>query len=100
MQFGLIGSEAVAGEEQPGGLGEDEGVEGGAATLDVPEVELDALLPGNAGATADLGPAGDPGQDVVATALARRVVPHLRRDRRARPADRHLAAQDIEEVGD
>ena len=71
-----------------------------AAVVDVPDVELDPLLPGDAGAALDLGPAGDPRADLVAAALARRVVVDLGRDRRARADDRHLAAQDVDQVGD
>ena len=82
------------------GLGEDAGVEGGRAVVDVPDVELDPLLPGDAGAALDLGPAGDPGPDLVAAVLARRVVVDLGGDRRARADDRHLAAQDVDQVGD
>ena len=75
-------------------------VEGGAAVVDVLDVELDPLLPGDAGAALDLGPAGDPGQDLVAAALARGVVVDLGGDGRARADDRHLAAQDVDQVRD
>ena len=61
-----VGREAVTGDQQPDGLGEDAGVEGGAAAFDVIDIELDPLLPGNAGASLHLGPAGDAGADLVA----------------------------------
>src|SRR5258707_8567458 len=67
--------------------------------VDVPDVELDPLLPGDAGAALDLGPAGDPGQHLVAAALARGVVADLGGDGRARADDRHLATEDVDQVG-
>ena len=73
---------------------------GGAAAFDVLDVELDPLLPGDPGPALDLGPTGDPGAHLVAAVLDRRVLGDLRRDRRPRPDDRHLAAQDVDEVGD
>ena len=66
--------------------------------LDVPEVELDALVPRQRGAAVDLRPAGDPGLDREAAALARRVLLDLHRHRRPRADDRHLAAQHVDEV--
>ena len=72
----------------------------GAAAVDVLDVELDPLLPGDPGAALDLGPAGDPRAHLVAAVLARRVVLDLGGDRRARADDRHLAAQDVDQVGD
>src|SRR6476469_1251944 len=44
----LIGGEPLAGEDEPGGAGEDPEVERGGAVVDVPDVELDPLLPGDA----------------------------------------------------
>ena len=44
------------------GLGEDAQVEAEAAAIDVLDVELDPLLPGDPGAALDLGPAGQPGR--------------------------------------
>src|SRR5262249_14289587 len=95
-----VGSEALAAEDELDGAGEDAGVEAGRAVLDVPDVELDPRLPGDPGAALDLGPAGDPGADLVAPPLPRRVVVDLGRDRRARADDRHLAAQDVDQVRD
>src|SRR5262249_2379765 len=96
----LVRGEAVAGDEEPEGPEQDAGVEQRAAVVDVVDVELDPLLPGDAGAALDLGPAGDARADLVAAALVRRVIDHLGRDRRAGADDRHLAAQDVEQVGD
>ena len=53
---------------------------------------------GSVGAAVDLRPAGDPGLDREAAALALRVLRDLHRDRRARADDRHLAAQHVDEV--
>src|SRR5712672_911640 len=93
-----VGGEAAAGEHEPRRAPEDAGVEGGAAVLDVPDVELDPLLPGNAGTALHLGPPGDPGQDLVAAALARGVVEDLGGDRGTGADDRHLAAQHVDQV--
>ena len=59
------------------------------AAVDVLDVELDPLLPGDARPALDLGPAGDPRADLVAAALAGGVVVDLSRDRRPRPDYRH-----------
>src|SRR5947207_1361372 len=53
----LVGSEAVAGDEKPESFEQDAGVQSGAAVVDVPDVQLDPLLPGDAGAALNLGPA-------------------------------------------
>jgi hypothetical protein len=66
--------------------------------LDVPEVQLDALRPRQGGTAVDLGPAGDPGADRQPSQLALGVLRDLVRQRRARPDDRHLPAQDVDEV--
>src|SRR6266550_997852 len=68
------------------------------AELDVPEVELDPLGPGQPGAPVDLGPAGDPGPDVEPVALALVVLVDLVAERRPRPDDRHVAAHDVPEL--
>ena len=67
--------------------------------LDVPEVELDPLGPGEGGAALDLRPAGDAGADREAAALALRVAVDLDLHGRARADERHLAAQHVDEVG-
>jgi hypothetical protein len=67
--------------------------------LDVPEVELDALGPGQLRAPVDLGPAGDARLHGQAPALALGVAVDLDRHRRPRAHDRHVAAQDVDEVG-
>ena len=53
--------------------GEDLQVDERRAVLDVPDVELDALVPGQARAAVDLRPAGQPRLDLEAASLARRV---------------------------
>ena len=78
---------------------QDAQVQAPGAVLDVPEVELDALVPGQLGAPVDLRPARDPGLDRQAPALALGVAVDLDGDRRARADDRHLSAQHVDEVG-
>src|SRR5215510_1771611 len=67
--------------------------------LDVPDVQLDALLPGNPGSAVNLGPPGHARAKVQAAALARRVELDLCGQSRPGSDDPHLAAQDVEEVG-
>jgi hypothetical protein len=67
--------------------------------LDVPEVELDALVPGQRRTPVDLGPAGDPRLDRQAPALALGVLLDLDGHRGTRADDRHVAAQHVDEVG-
>ena len=64
--------------------------------VDVPDVELDPLLPGDAGAALDLRPAGDPGANLVTAVLVRGEVGDLGGDGRAGTDDRHLAAKDVD----
>jgi hypothetical protein len=66
--------------------------------LDVPDVQLDSLLPRNPGSAVDLGPAGYAGAQIQAAELARRVELDLCRQGRARPDDAHIASQHVEEV--
>ena len=54
---------------------------------------------GMPGATVHLRPSGEPRLDLEPPALTRRVELDLRRQRRARADDRHLAAQHVDEVG-
>ena len=55
--------------------------------------------PGQRRAAVDLRPAGDAGLEREAAALAVGVLRDLDRDRRARADDRHLALEDVDEVG-
>src|SRR4030088_2961059 len=84
--------ETRAAEDDPHGAPQDTRVERGRAGLYVIEVELDALAPGQGGASVDLRPTGDPGPDREPPALALGVLGDLRRDRWARADERHLTA--------
>ena len=77
---------------------EDPQVEPQRGVLDVPEVELDPLVPRQRGAAVDLRPAGDPGQRVEPAPLALVVAVDLDLHGRARADERHLAAQHVDEV--
>src|SRR5437868_10349789 len=68
------------------------------AVLDVPEVELDPLRPGEPRPAVDLRPAGDPGPDVEPVALPLVVLVDLVAKCRPRPDDRHVAANDVPEL--
>src|SRR5690349_16870143 len=69
----LVGS-AEEGERR---AQEDPQVDARRAVLDVPDVELDPLLPRQGGAPVDLRPAGEAGLHVEPAALALRVLLHL-----------------------
>ena len=90
--------EPLAAEDDRGGAQEDLEVEPQRAVLDVPEVELDPLVPRQRRAAVDLGPAGDAGAQREAAALAVGVLLDLHRDRGARADDRHVALEDVDEV--
>src|SRR4051794_35407043 len=66
--------------------------------LDVPEVELDPLGPGELRPAVDLRPAGDARPDVEAVPLPLVVLVDLVPERRPRPDDRHVAAHDVPEL--
>src|SRR2546421_2842739 len=66
--------------------------------LDVPEVELDPLAPGQARATVDLRPAGHPRLHVESAPLARRVPVDLVCERRAWADQAHVAQEDVPEL--
>src|SRR5690242_21603932 len=68
--------------------------------LDVPDVELDALVPRKPCATGDLRPPGDAGLDVQTAPLPRRVLLDLIRERGAGPDEAHVAASDVPELRD
>jgi hypothetical protein len=89
----------VAGDEHPGRQPEDPQIERQAAVLGVPEVELDALRPRQRRAAVDLRPPGDAGLQRQAAPLAVGVLGDLHGDGRPRADDGHLAAQDVDEVG-
>src|SRR4051794_31990068 len=98
LQALRLGREAPPGEQQPGGAHEDAHVEPQRTVIDVPDVQRDSLLPVERPAAVDLGPAGQPRLHLKAAALLGRVELHLRRDRWSRADDRHLPADDIDEV--
>src|SRR5207302_6342956 len=78
-----------AGEERARGAGEDLQVEPRAAVFDVPEVELDSLVPRELRPAVDLRPAGQARPDLQAPALPRRVLVDLVAERRARADQAH-----------
>src|SRR5579859_3002280 len=87
-----------AGRHHPDRPCDDPQVERERMVLDVPEVELYPLVPWQRSATVDLSPAGQPGLDRQAAALALGVLLHLDGERRPRADDRHLAPQDVPQV--
>jgi hypothetical protein len=68
--------------------------------FDVPDIELDALVPRQPGATVNLRPARDAGPDLEAPSLPRRVALDLIGERRARADEAHFAADDVPELRD
>src|SRR5262249_5179772 len=66
--------------------------------LDVPDIELDSFVPGQARAAVDLRPAGQAGLDLQPAALARRVALDLVGERGPRPDHAHVAADDVPEL--
>src|SRR5262249_46931491 len=69
------------------------------AVVDVPDVELDPVLPRDGGPSVDLRPAGDARLDLQPASLARRVALHLVRQGRPRPDHAHVPADDVPELG-
>src|SRR4051812_9528194 len=70
------------------------------AMLDIPDVELDALIPRHARAAVDLRPAGDPRLDVEPASLSRRVLLDLVRERGTGADQAHVSAHHIPELRD
>src|SRR5919106_2814076 len=66
--------------------------------VDVPDVELDPVLPRDAGPPIDLGPPREPRLDLQPPTLPRRVQLDLRGERGARADDRHLPTDHVEQV--
>ena len=64
---------AARGEERKGGFQEDGKVETKGAAADIEEVEAELLFPANRVAPGNLGQTREPGADIVAMALPRRV---------------------------
>src|ERR687885_657201 len=89
-----------AGEERERRAREDLQVEPRRAVLDVPDVELDPLVPRQPRAAVDLRPAGDPRLHVQPPALVRRVLLHLVAKRRPRSDQAHVATQHVPELRD
>src|SRR3954447_10862644 len=79
-------------------LPEDLQVEGERPVLDVVEVESDAVLPRQVGPAADLPEARDPWLDQQPPVDVVRVVGDFARQRRPRPDERHVAADDVEQL--
>src|SRR5207302_11415818 len=78
--------------------GEDLQVEPQRAPLDVPEVELDPLVPGDPRTAVDLRPAGEPGLHLEPATLPGRVLLDMVTERRARPDQAHVAPHDVPEL--
>src|SRR2546421_4963867 len=87
-----------AGEERLRRAGEDLQVDPGGAVVDVPDVELDPLVPGQLRAAVDLSPAGETRLDLEPPALAGRVALDLVGEGRAWADEAHLAAQHVPEL--
>src|ERR687886_482476 len=87
-----------AGEEGERRPQQDLHVDPRRSVLDVPEVELDSLVPRQLRAAVHLRPAGEAGLDVEAAALARRVLLHLVAERGPRADQAHVAADDVPEL--
>src|SRR5439155_19546958 len=87
-----------AGEEGERRAREDLQVEPGAAVLDVPEVELDPLVPRELRPAVHLGPAGQAGPYLQPAALPRGVLVDLVAERGSRADQAHVAADDVPEL--
>jgi len=68
------------------------------AVLDVPDVELDALVPRQPRPAVHLGPAGETGLDLEPPALPRRVALDLVGERGPRADHAHVAPDDVPEL--
>ncbi len=68
--------------------------------VDVPDVELDLLGPGERRAALDLRPPGEPRKHLEPAALVVGVPVDLVAERRSRPDHGHLAAHDVPELGE
>src|SRR5438309_4296424 len=90
----LVGA-AEQGERRPG---ENPEVEKRGAVLDVPDVELDPIRPGQRRAAVHLGPAGDAGLHVQPVPLPVVVLLDLVAKRRPWADHAHLAAHDVPEL--
>src|SRR5690348_3324489 len=87
-----------AAEEGGRRAGEDLQVEDRRAMLDVPDVELDPVRPGEGGSAVDLRPARDARPHVEAAPLPLVVLLDLVAERRPRADHAHLAADDVPEL--
>jgi hypothetical protein len=67
--------------------------------LDVPDVELDPVVPGQRRTPLDLRPAREPGSHLEPFALTFRVPFDLVAERRPRADDGHLTADDVPQLG-
>src|SRR4029079_9088493 len=87
-----------AAEEGEGRTREDPQVDERRAVLDVPDVELDPLRPGERGPAVHLGPPGDARLHVEPVPLALVVLLDLIAERGTRADHAHLAAHDVPEL--
>src|SRR5215467_9090147 len=78
---------------------EDLEVEPRRAVLDVPDVQLDPVLPRERRSAVDLRPAGDAGLDLQPPPLPGRVPLDLVAERRPGTDHAHVAADDVPELG-
>src|SRR6266536_2433577 len=87
-----------AAEERQRRLEENREIHPGRAMVDIPDVELDPLRPGDSGPAVDLSPARDPGLDLEPPPLAGGVGLDLVGKGRARPDEAHVPAQAVPEL--
>src|SRR5512136_2252252 len=66
--------------------------------IDVPDIELDPLLPGESVAPRHHGQACDPGPNLEPSPLPRVVLLDLIREGRPRPDETHVAPEDVHEL--
>jgi hypothetical protein len=66
--------------------------------IDIPDIEGQAIVPGQVRAPVDLRPAGDAGQHCVTPPLFHRVARDVSHQQRPRTDEAHLAAKDVDEL--
>src|SRR5664280_870456 len=85
-------------EEHQRRAGEDAQIEPERAVFDVPDVQLDPLVPGQGGAPIHLRPAGQPGLDLEPAQLPGGIAVDLIAKGRARSHDAHVASENVPEL--